>query len=511
MRGPSASGRRPVFEATEPSLFLDYFRVPYTPLAADVPRWPTLRPDHPLQTCGLIGHPAGGEPERRLCWATREALAARRIAPSATQLGSIPLFAALLGDELAADWLSEAPGRWVTRLAALDAHGRRVASIWQDEESGSIFLPFDPAEAIHAYWSERYKAVGASTMTRLRKLAGAAYYRLRPAIPRRLQIALRRLVSKVQARSQFPRWPLEPGLHDLYELLFGLLGELGQGPIPWIAPWPHDYSWALVLTHDVETKQGYEHLDLLRHVELAHGHRSSWNFVAGRYAVEDQVVRRLADEGFEIGVHGLYHDGRDLEPSVVGDRLPAMRTAAERWGATGFRAPATRRVWEVMPTLGFDYDSSYPDTDPFEPDGGGCCTWLPFFNGELVELPITLPQDHTIFTILQQTDEALWLLKADELRRRGGLALLITHPDYMLDSEPRDAYDRFLASLARDGTAWAALPREVSSWWRRRAASHIECIDGRWEIVGPAAGEGRVAFAPVYATPERVPASRGLM
>jgi hypothetical protein len=308
-------------------------------------------------------------------------------------------------------------------------------------------------------------------------------------------------VSKLQTRTQFPRWPLETGLHDLYELLFALLGELSNEPIPWIAPWPNDYSWALVLTHDVETQQGYEQLDLLRDVEVARGRRSSWNFVAGRYAVDDEVVRRLTDDGFEIGVHGLYHDGRDLEPSVVGERLPAMSAAAARWNATGFRAPATRRVWEVMPTLGFDYDSSYPDTDPFEPDGGGCCTWLPFFNGEMVELPITLPQDHTIFTILRQPGESLWLRKADQLRQRGGLALLITHPDYMLDAPSREAYDRFLAALASDRTAWAALPREVSSWWRRRAASHIERIGGRWEIVGPAAGEGRVAFAPAYAVP----------
>jgi hypothetical protein len=46
-----------------------------------------------------------------------------------------------------------------------------------------------------------------------------------------------------------------------------------------------------------------------------------------------------------------------------------------------------------MPLLVFDYDSSYPDTDPYEPPPGGCCTWLPYFNEELIELPITLAQD----------------------------------------------------------------------------------------------------------------------
>ena len=488
-----------MFEATEPARILDYFRVPYTPVDPGPLLWPGLAPNHPLQESGLIRKPENGGPERKLAWATREALAAHNVMPSVSRLASIPIFAAVLRDEIAADWLIEAPGRWTARLPLLDARGNRFASVWQDDDSGSLFLPFDPSEAIEAYWSEAYKMIAASRMTRVRKLAGAAYYRARPAIPRAAQIGLRRLASRVQSRSSFPQWPLETGLHDLYELLFGLLGEVGQEPIPWIAPWPNGYSWALVLTHDVETKRGYENLELLRDVEVASGRRSSWNFVPGRYAVDDEVVRRLTDDGFEIGVHGLYHDGRDVAPAFVAERLPAMTAAAKRWSATGFRAPATRRDWRVMPTLGFDYDSSYPDTDPFEPDGGGCCSWLPFFNGETVELPITLPQDHTLFRILRQRDESLWLSKTAELRRRGGLALMITHPDYMLDSPSREAYGRFLDALAGDATAWSALPREVSSWWRRRAASHLERVAGRWEIVGPAAGEGRISFAPVYA------------
>jgi len=488
-----------VFDATEPALFLDYFRVPYRPLDGSVPLWPTLAATHPLQDCGLIAKPIDGGPERRLAWARRGALAAHGVKPCVSRLESIPLFVAVLGDDVASDWLNEAPGHWAPRFPLLDARGQALSSVWQDEISGSFFLPFDPAEAIEAYWSEAYKMVTASTTTRIRTRASAAYYWLRPAIPRPVQIALRRVASRLQARSSFPRWPLETGLHDLYEFLFGLLGEVAEEPIPWIAPWPNAYSWALVLTHDVETALGYEQLDLLRGVEIERGRRSSWNFVPCRYDVDDEVVRRLTDEGFEVGVHGVYHDGRDVEPAFVAERRPAMAAAAARWGASGFRAPATRRVWHVMPTLGFDYDSSYPDTDPFEPDGGGCCTWLPFFNDGTVELPITLTQDHTLFQILRQHDESMWIRKAEELRQRGGLALLITHPDYMLEAEPREAYAHFLDALADDTTVWSALPREVSSWWRRRAASRLERIDGRWEIVGPAAGEGRVAFAPVYA------------
>jgi len=491
--------RAPVFEATDRALFLDYFRVPYRTAGGVDLLWPGLPAAHPLRECAVMVKQEDGGSERRLAWVTRAGLAAHGVPASVSHLDEIPIFAAVVDDGTASDWLGEVPGRWAPRTSMLDGRGRPVASVWHDEETGSVFLPFDPSEAIEAYWSESYKVIGSATKTRVRKLAGTAYYGLRPLIPRRVQIGLRRAASRLQARAAFPRWPLETGLHDLYEFLFGLLGELGQEPIPWIAPWPNGYSWALVLTHDVETQRGYEKLDLLRDVEVANGRRSSWNFVPGRYAVDDEVVRQLTDDGFEVGVHGLYHDGRDVAPAFVAERRPAMAAAAARWSAKGFRSPATRRVWDVMPTLGFDYDSSYPDTDTFEPDGGGCCTWLPFFNRELVELPITLPQDHTVFTILRQNDESMWLEKTEELRRRGGLALLITHPDYMLDEPPRAAYARYLHALENDKTAWSALPREVSSWWRRRAESHLERVGGVWKIVGPAAGEGRIAFAPAYA------------
>ena len=123
-----------------------------------------------------------------------------------------------------------------------------------------------------------------------------------------------------------------------------------------------------------------------------------------------------------------------------------------------------------MPLLGFDYDSSYPDTDPFEPQGGGCCTWLPFFNQGMVELPLTMTQDHTLFVILRQPDERAWVEKAEFLRSRGGMALLDTHPDYLVDRDVLAAYARFLESFAQDDRAWKALPSEVSGWWRRRAS-----------------------------------------
>jgi hypothetical protein len=264
--------------------------------------------------------------------------------------------------------------------------------------------------------------------------------------------------------------------------------------MPYLAPWPDGHEWALVVTHDVETAVGRDAIGRLRAVEEALGYRSSWNLVPERYTVDDALVADLRASGNEVGVHGLRHDGRDLESwRTLQRRLPEMRRWAERWGAVGFRSPATHRRWEWMPALGFEYDTSYPDTDPYEPIPGGCCSWLPFFNQAQVELPVTLPQDHTLLTILQR-DGALWAEKAGFLRRRGGMALVIVHPDYMLDAESLQAYEGFLRAFQDDGTAWKALPREVSDWWRRRQATSLRVIDGAWSATGPADGEARIEF-----------------
>jgi hypothetical protein len=382
---------------------------------------------------------------------------------------------------------------WEPAEVLIDDDGGPVASVWRNAD-GSIALPFDPGLAIRAFWSEAYLGSGREAGAFGRRGLVDVYYRLRPIIHRDVQIRLRRAFARVQARSTFPRWPAETSLHDLMCQLYSLVRDVAREPLPWIAPWPQPFSWAMVLTHDVETADGMANIDPLLKLEHELGYRSSWNFVPRRYAVDDGLVRRLHEAGCEVGVHGLYHDGRDLaSPKLVAERLPQMHEFARRWGAVGFRAPATQRDWSTIASLGFEYDSSYPDTDPYEPQPGGSCSWLPYHLGEVVELPITLAQDHTLFTILRHPTADVWLQKAALLRERRGMALVLTHPDYQGEPSARARYRRLLEEHAADDTAWRALPREVSDWWRRRAASHlVRDEDGEWRVEGPAAGEAAI-------------------
>jgi hypothetical protein len=485
-----------VFESCHPFSFFDYFRVPYSvrPALTAGHHRRTPFPVHQLRLAGQ-----SGRPPRSLLWPGTDVTPAAW--PAICRLGRYRLqdctFSAhvALGAEVPGG-LSQLGRGWHPIAQIFDGTGQPQAAIWRDDD-GSVFLPFDPGELMLQFWSEGYERSGHSSLALSgRSVLLHGYYLVRPALPRRLQLRLRRVYTGVQGRSSFPGWPVEDSLHTFYAWLFRLLAELAGEPVPFLDPWPDGRSWTLVLTHDVETADGCRDVDLLRDPERALGYRSSWNFVPLRYRVPEDLVHALQEEGCEVGVHGLRHDGRDLgSRRLLAKRLPMIRQYADRWQAVGFRSPATQRQWDMMPRLGFEYDSSYPDTDPYEPQPGGCCSYLPYFNQSLVELPITLPQDHTIFSILQNSDAEVWLRKARLLRERHAMVLALTHPDYAGDRRVAEGYRSLLEAFRGDSTVWHALPREVAAWWRQRASSGLHRAGDGWRIEGPASARARLRFA----------------
>jgi hypothetical protein len=75
------------------------------------------------------------------------------------------------------------------------------------------------------------------------------------------------------------------------------------------------------------------------------------------------------------------------------------------------------------------------------------------------------------------------------------MVLVLTHPDYADDPRLVGGYRRLLEELRDDPSAWRALPREVSAWWRRRAQSTLEQTQEGWAVRGPAAPDGGIRFA----------------
>src|SRR5262245_58676084 len=157
-----------------------------------------------------------------------------------------------------------------------------------------------------------------------------AYYALKPMLPRRLQIAVRRAYAKRQARTEFPRWPIEP-----------LLVERRRDELP---AWPDGKRFAAILTHDVEGPEGVARVREIIDLERRHGFVSSWNFVAEWYPIESGLLDHVWASGCEVGLHAIKHDCKLFESrSTFEAELPAIHRYLGDWGAVGFRSPATHR------------------------------------------------------------------------------------------------------------------------------------------------------------------------
>ncbi|MFC2168332.1 hypothetical protein ACFLRW_05040 [Acidobacteriota bacterium] len=294
------------------------------------------------------------------------------------------------------------------------------------------------------------------------------FYKIKPIIPRRFQIFLRRMVAFQKLKANKEKWPINP--------------KSARSPEGWKG-WPDEKKFALILSHDVDTAKGYDKCTKLMDLEKKLGFRSSFNFVLEDYRVSDTLRRNLSEAGFEVGVHGLKHDGKLFSSREIFEkRAPIINRYIKEWGAVGFRAPSMHHNLEWISELNIEHDNSTFDTDPFEPQPDGIESIFPLWimnkskTHGYVELPYTLPQDHCLFVILKQKDISIWKDKLDWIVQNGGLALLNTHPDYMnfngtrisLEEYPINHYKSFLEYVKTEyaGQYWHPLPKELARFWK---------------------------------------------
>jgi len=313
------------------------------------------------------------------------------------------------------------------------------------------------------------------------------YYGLKPLIPRAIRMEVRRSIALRTRKRATGVWPIMPGSE--------------QRPPHWPG-WPDGKKFAFVLTHDVETTVGLEKSRDLMQLDMDLGFRSSFNFVPeGEYQDPRQLREELTQNGFEVGIHDLRHDGRLYQSHREFRRNAAsINRHLAQWGAVGFRSAFMLHKLDWLHQLNVAYDASTFDTDPFEPQPEGRQTIFPFWvpapnnqkseisnqrsdpssdlrhsagrTGGYVELPYTLPQDSTLFLLLRETTPKIWMRKLDWIAEHGGMVLLDTHPDYMsFDGSPQTAteypvalYREFLTYLKTRyaGEYWHALPNEVA-------------------------------------------------
>ena len=294
------------------------------------------------------------------------------------------------------------------------------------------------------------------------------FYNVKPLIPRSLQIILRRRLVLRKRKSCNHIWPIDE--------------KAGNPPDGW-SGWPNQKGFALILMHDVDIRKGHDNCYQLMNLEKSLGFRSSFNFVPERYKVSQSLRNELTDKGFEVGVHGLKHDGKlFLSKRIFRKRAVSINHYLQEWGAEGFSSPSMHHNLNWMHALKIKYDTSTFDTDPFEPQPDGVGTIFPFWiqgnssqNGYM-ELPYTLPQDCTIFILMREKNINIWKLKLDWIAKKGGMALLNTHPDYMSFDEsdcsretyPARYYIEFLEYINKKyaNQYWHTLPGDIAHFWK---------------------------------------------
>jgi hypothetical protein len=96
----------------------------------------------------------------------------------------------------------------------------------------------------------------------------------------------------------------------LWKVMQLILQQGGYKEILFKSFWPIHGRFAFVLTHDIETAAGQEFVETVAGLEEELGFHSLFNFVPERYKLDYKLMENLRQRGFEIGVHGLKHDGR---------------------------------------------------------------------------------------------------------------------------------------------------------------------------------------------------------
>jgi peptidoglycan/xylan/chitin deacetylase (PgdA/CDA1 family) len=254
---------------------------------------------------------------------------------------------------------------------------------------------------------------------------------------------------------------------------------------------------AVCLTHDVETQTGVGLVDRLAKLEESLGYRSAWNFIPHKYKIDPGLITDLQERGHEICVHGYNHDGRLFESKrTFTRRSQHINAAMQLFKSKGFRAPMVHRNLQWMQHLNADYDASCFDIDPFQAMPGGIGSMWPFIVGKLVELPYTMPQDHTLLVTLGETTPRIWIEKLSFLRQHSAMALMITHPDYLNTDASLRVYHDFLIHLSEQQGAWSALPWQIANWWRQRDAMQIQHLDISSTIQGAHAERARLTSMP---------------
>src|SRR5438445_4470310 len=112
------------------------------------------------------------------------------------------------------------------------------------------------------------------------------YYGLKPFVRRSIRLGIRRWFAIRKREKVKDIWPIMPASE--------------RAPDNWLG-WPDGKQFALVLTHDVESKDGLVKCRDLMRLEQEFGFHSSFNFILeGNYNVLSVIIDALVSIGLDV-------------------------------------------------------------------------------------------------------------------------------------------------------------------------------------------------------------------
>lgn len=367
--------------------------------------------------------------------------------------------------------------------------------------NGITYFPFDVTQIVDNLRLELYSKSARHDESILGSILNEIYYTVRPLLPRGVRKSLQKARLSNWEALKFPRWPVDRSVDFLFEQLLRLsLRSQHLERIPFIWFWPDGAPSCAVMTHDVETAAGRDFCATVMDLDDAHGIKASISVVPElRYEVTKGFLDSIWKRGFEVCVQDLNHDGhlfKDREEYLV--RVKKINAYGKQYGATGFRSAVLYRNQMWFDQLQFSYDMSVPNVAHLEPQRGGCCTVMPYFVGDILELPVTTTQDYALFNYLNEYSIDLWKRQIRLIMEQHGLVSFIVHPDYIKGSREMNVYKSLLAHIAQlrdEKKLWIPLSGEVDWWWRRRAKMTLVEDSHGLRIEGEGSERARVAYA----------------
>jgi hypothetical protein len=372
------------------------------------------------------------------------------------------------------------------------------------ENVGGVRLPFDLGEIVTNLQQERY--AGGTVHNFVERLTASrssrtSYYFLRPLLP----VSVRRHLQKIRLSGweqiRFPAWPVDTTVEMLMRAsLAAVAQDRGVRRVPFIWFWPDGAQACALMTHDVEGREGTAFSPELMDIDDRFGIKAAFQLVP---EVRSGNTRRLREviksRGFEVNLHDLNHDGYlfDNHEQFL-ERAAQINRYAREFGCRGFRSGSMYRNQRWFNALEISYDMSVPNVAHLEPQRGGCCTVMPYFVGNVLELPSTTVQDYSLFHILGDYSIKLWQQQCQRILEHNGLMTFITHPDYLIERRAREVYEEllsYLSHLRSDRGVWITLPAEVDRWWRKRSQMRLVSEGSSWRIEGPGSERACLAFA----------------